>query len=236
MCVLESIFLLFVEAPKCQPPGPLGSVVLGQNMDISGRLDWRPHSTWLKVVISNVKICHLPSSIRRDMRLQHHITALQKLFVRVLCSLQVEKIVQSVFWCKIESSSHPDIDHQLPKFDSKCYVVMPWIQFVCHAKQPVQSSLPEISMSWPSATEPSGPGGWHFGALTKSKKMTSPERTSCDCLLIRFRRIVPRLFPELFPNSSPIVPHSANYSLNRKLQLDSHWMHNIVTNCLSSDI
>ena len=57
------------------------------------------------------------------MRLQHHNTALQKLFVRVLCSLQAEKIVQSVLEkkgevqvkrCKIESSSHPDIDHQLP--------------------------------------------------------------------------------------------------------------------------
>jgi hypothetical protein len=36
----DKIFLLFVKAPKCLPPGPLGSVVLGQNMDISGRLDW----------------------------------------------------------------------------------------------------------------------------------------------------------------------------------------------------
>ena len=32
-------FLPFVKAPKCLPPGPLGSVVLGQNMDVSGRLD-----------------------------------------------------------------------------------------------------------------------------------------------------------------------------------------------------
>jgi len=39
VCSGDVIFLLFVKAPKCQPPGPLGSVVLGQNMDISGRLD-----------------------------------------------------------------------------------------------------------------------------------------------------------------------------------------------------
>jgi len=33
------IFLLLFKAPNCQPTGPLGSVVLGQNMDISGKLD-----------------------------------------------------------------------------------------------------------------------------------------------------------------------------------------------------
>ena len=44
-------------------------------------------------------------------------------------------------------------------------------------------------MFWPSTTEPSGPGGWHFGALTKSKKISSPEHTSRDCLLIRFSEI-----------------------------------------------
>ena len=37
VCCENVIFLLFVKAPKCQPPGPLGSVALGQNMDISGR-------------------------------------------------------------------------------------------------------------------------------------------------------------------------------------------------------
>ena len=100
--------------------------------------------------------------------------------------------------CKIESSSHPDIDHQLPIFGTKCYVLMPWIQSMRHAEQPVPSSLPEISMFWPSTTEPSGPGGWHFGALTKSKKITSPEHTSRNCLLIRFRLIVPRNVPQLF--------------------------------------
>ena len=35
----DVIFLLLFKAPNCQPTGPLGSVVLGQNMDISGRLD-----------------------------------------------------------------------------------------------------------------------------------------------------------------------------------------------------
>ena len=40
-------------------------------------------------------------------------------------------------------------------------------------------------MFWPSTTEPSGPVGWQFGALKRSKKITSPERTSRDCLLIR---------------------------------------------------
>ena len=58
-----------------------------------------------------------------------------------------------------------------------------------HAGQPVPSSLPEISMFWPSTTEPSRHGGWQFGALTRSKKITSPERTSRDCLLIRFSEI-----------------------------------------------
>ena len=52
-----------------------------------------------------------------------------------------------------------------------------------------ESSLPETSMFCPSTTEPSGPGGRHFGALTKGKKITSPERTSRDCLLIRFSEI-----------------------------------------------
>ena len=52
-----------------------------------------------------------------------------------------------------------------------------------------ESSLPETSMFCPSTTEPSGPGGRHFGALTKGKKFTSPERTSRDCLLIRFSEI-----------------------------------------------
>jgi hypothetical protein len=44
-------------------------------------------------------------------------------------------------------------------------------------------------MFWPSTTEPSGPVGWQFGALKRSKKITSPERTSRDCLLIRFSEI-----------------------------------------------
>ena len=39
-CVLEVIFLLYVKLSKLKikrlPPGPLGSVVLGQDMDISG--------------------------------------------------------------------------------------------------------------------------------------------------------------------------------------------------------
>ena len=34
-----SNFFAPLKAPNCQPTGPLGSVVLGQNMDISGRLD-----------------------------------------------------------------------------------------------------------------------------------------------------------------------------------------------------
>ena len=33
------IFFTLLKLPKCLPPGPLGSVVLGQNMDVSGRLD-----------------------------------------------------------------------------------------------------------------------------------------------------------------------------------------------------
>ena len=137
---------------------------------------------------------------RRYMRLQHHTTVLcrwkkscKAFFAKKRCGRGAKRVLFP-----------PDIDHQLPKFDSKCYVFMPWIQSVCHAEQPVQSSLPEISMFWPSTTEPSGPGGRHLGALTKSKKITSPERTSCDCLLIR--TVVSRLevvcvpvFPELFP-------------------------------------
>ena len=74
---------------------------------------------------------------------------------------------------------------------------------MCHAEQPVPSSLPEISMFWPSTTEPSGPGGWHFGALTKSKKITSPEHTSRDCLLIRFSEII---FKSSLDRAYPLVP------------------------------
>jgi len=43
--------------------------------------------------------------------------------------------------------------------------------------------LPEISMFWPSTTEPSGPGGRRFGALTKSKKLhlqNAPRVTVCS--------------------------------------------------------
>ena len=50
----DKIFLLFVKAPKCQPPGPLGSVVLGQNMDISGRREVlvnEASSLWLSLEV-----------------------------------------------------------------------------------------------------------------------------------------------------------------------------------------
>ena len=97
-------------------------------------------------------------------------------------SLKVEKIVQSVLRKKkgaveVQKGAKrvlfpPDIDHQLPKFDGKCYVFMAWIRSMRHAEQPVPSSLPEISMFWPSTTEPSGPVGWQFGALKRSKKIT----------------------------------------------------------------
>ena len=56
-------------------------------------------------MIYDVKICHLPSSIRRDMRLQHHTTVLHKLFFEVF-ALLVEKIVQKAF-CKERRSPLP---------------------------------------------------------------------------------------------------------------------------------
>ena len=102
---------------------------------------------------------------------------------------------KSVLQRKAESSSHPDIDHQLPIFGIKCYVLMPWIQSMCHAEQPVPSSLPEIFMFWPSTTEPSGPGGWHFGALTKSKKIylqNTPRVTVCSYDFRKFHLNTPR--------------------------------------------
>ena len=85
---------------------------------------------------------------------------------------------------------------------------------MCHAKQPVQSSLPEISMFWPSTTEPSGPGGRHFGASTKSKKILSPERTSRDCLLIRFSEI--SFKPSLDPCFWPLVIYNPVTVYKRK--------------------
>ena len=179
-------------------------------------------------MISNVKICHLPSSIRRDIGLQHHTTVLHKLFFEVF-ALHVEKIVQKAF-CKERRSPLPT---QTSTINSQSLIAS--AMFLCHEYDPcaMPSNLysqvfPRYTCLGPVRRSQADLVAGSFGSFKRVKKLhlqNAPRVTVCsyapsflDLKSYAFQcspscsrncsrncsPIVPRIVPR-------IVPHSANY-------------------------
>ena len=132
----------------------------------------------------NMSLTELPSSIRRDMGLQHHTTVLHKLFFEVF-ALHVENIVQKAF-CKERRSPLPT---QTSTINSQRLIASAMFLWREYNPCVMPSNLySQVFLRYPC----SGPvrrsqADLVVGILElKAKTITSPERTSRDCLLIRF--------------------------------------------------